>query len=86
MACQFSKDGLDGHLLATSDEQGQVLLMDTRKRAQQSVIEGTSGVVSHQTLKKKGLVPLEVNLDLILEVWNLNGFYRLGSVLSGTRL
>ena len=40
LACQFSKDGLGGHLLATGDEQGQVVLMDTRRRAKQSVIEG----------------------------------------------
>ena len=44
LTCQFSRDGLGGHLLATGDEQGQVLLMDTRKRAQQSVIEGISNV------------------------------------------
>ena len=42
LTCQFSRDGLGGHLLATGDEQGQVLLMDTRKRAKKSVVEGIS--------------------------------------------
>ena len=39
--CQFSKDGLGGHLLATADEQGCVSLMDTRRRAKYSTVEGT---------------------------------------------
>ena len=39
--CQFSKEGLGGHLLATADEQGCVSLMDTRRRAKYSTVEGT---------------------------------------------
>lgn len=33
---------MGGHLLGTGDERGQVVLMDTRKRAKQSVITGTT--------------------------------------------
>lgn len=39
-ACKFTPDGLHGHLLAVSDEDGSVRLLDTRKLLSESSLSG----------------------------------------------